>query len=66
MVQNFEDDYEDELYEPPKRWRRVLFVLISLLLIFAILATTIIPALIAADRNEILRRLPTPTVLPRT
>jgi hypothetical protein len=65
----------DELYphlddnldpDPPRLWRRVLFIVITLLLVFAILATTILPGLLAAERNDILRDLPTPTVIPRT
>ena len=50
----------------PSLFQRVMLVVITLLLIFAILATSILPGFLAAERNEYLRRLPPPTILPRT
>lgn len=70
MMYEDHDDYDEdeleELDERPRIWRRVLLIVISLILIFAILATTILPAILAAERNDFLRNLPTPTTLPRT
>jgi hypothetical protein len=61
-----EDNFEEELDKQPHLWRKVLFVIITLVLVFAILATTILPGLLAAQRNDYLRTRPTPTILPRT
>jgi hypothetical protein len=45
--------------------RRIIVIVITLLLVFAILATTILPGFAAARRNEELRQLPPPTIMPR-
>lgn len=60
------EDDEIEITGKRSLFQRVMLVVITLLLIFAILATSILPGFLAAERNEYLRRLPPPTTLPRT
>lgn len=59
-----DEDDDDEL-RPPGRLRQAMVVVVTLLLIFAILATSLLPGLLAAERNHYLRELPPPTVQPR-
>lgn len=61
-----EDVEDSEPLGKRSLFQRVMLVLITLLLIFAILATTILPGFLAAERNYHMRRLPPPTILPRT
>ncbi|MBC8098117.1 MAG: hypothetical protein H7Y11_01625 [Armatimonadetes bacterium] len=61
-----ERDWEDDATPPYIRLlQRVLFVLLTLLIVFAILATSILPGLLATERNEYLRELPPATTMPR-
>ncbi|MCU0497083.1 MAG: hypothetical protein MUF87_07000 [Anaerolineae bacterium] len=44
-------------------WKRALLIVVTLLVIFALLATSYLPAVIVTQERA---RLPTPTTLPRT
>lgn len=66
----YNDERYDEAFDsddPPLGvvpvWKRVLVIVITLLVIFALLATSFLPAVIATQQRT---RLPTPTTLPRT
>lgn len=67
MIEN-EDQFYVEGIQPEEirrpLWWRVTVVVITLLLIFAILATTILPGIIAASRRAEMQSRPTPTLLP--
>ncbi|MBC8170125.1 MAG: hypothetical protein H7X77_00565 [Anaerolineae bacterium] len=67
-VRRYETIEDDEIEITGKHslFQRVMLVVITLLLIFAILATSLLPGFLAAERNYHLRNLPPPTTLPRT
>jgi hypothetical protein len=60
------EDEEIEITGKRSLTYRVTLLIVTLLLIFAILATSILPGFMAAERNYHLRNLPPPTTLPRT
>lgn len=69
MIPMVEPEIAPDSDEPTpfqKAVRRIVVVIISLLLIFAVLATTYMPGILAARRNAEIRTLPTPTTMPRT
>jgi hypothetical protein len=57
-------DYEDRPtgLSPARRW---MLIIVTLIVITALVATTILPGLLAARYNNARQMLPSPTVLPR-